>query len=277
MKRPLRSIGLIVLTTLGILGAHSTASAHSFWIQADRDRYEAGQTAYLTLLVGHGAERQISRIPSRRVVRFDVTKPDGSVESLISRDGGLRNDRVPVRLDQTGTYMITFVSDDLAQSHLPADRFNQHLAIEGLTPAQSVRQQTNTTERPGSEAYGRRARAILLVHGAGFDSPQPLRPAGLTLEIVPALHPSSLEPGKTLPVQILYDGRPLPGALVKLVDLSEDELPTSSLRTDGSGRASFVLPRRGHWLVTVTWTRPNPTTEETDFQTVFSALSFANR
>ena len=40
------------------------------------------------------------------------------------------------------------------------------------------------------------------------------------------------------------------------------------------GRTSFTMPDTGTWLLNVIWTKALPRSEETDFETVFSSLSF---
>jgi uncharacterized GH25 family protein len=73
---------------------------------------------------------------------------------------------------------------------------------------------------------------------------------------------------------VIYAGHPLPGALVKLTNLKDDASPLEVRLTDHEGRASFTMPSSGSWLLNVIWTKPLPRTEETDFETVFSSLSF---
>jgi hypothetical protein len=74
-------------------------------------------------------------------------------------------------------------------------------------------------------------------------------------------------------------GRPLLYVLpvvfpVKLTDLGHDASPFETHLTDHSGRASFTMPSSGKWLLNVIWTKALPHSEETDFETVFSSLSF---
>jgi hypothetical protein len=73
---------------------------------------------------------------------------------------------------------------------------------------------------------------------------------------------------------VIYEGRALAGATVKLTDLSHDATPFEVHVTDRSGRASFSMPGSGTWLLNVIWTKPLPRAAETDFETVFSSLSF---
>jgi hypothetical protein len=66
----------------------------------------------------------------------------------------------------------------------------------------------------------------------------------------------------------------LAGALVKLTNLKDDASPLEVHLTDHERRASFTMPSSGSWLMNVIWTKPLPPAEETDFETVFSCLSF---
>ena len=100
-----------------------------------------------------------------------------------------------------------------------------------------------------------------------------LRPK-LPLEILPEANPYAVPRSATLPVRVIYSGRPLAGALVKLTNLEDDASPFEVHLTDQNGRASFTMPNSGIWLLNVIWTKALPRSEETDFETVFSSLSF---
>jgi len=78
-------------------------------------------------------------------------------------------------------------------------------------------------------------------------------------------------------VRVIYENRPLAGALVKLTDLNNDESPFEVHLTDHDGRANFKMPNSGSWLLNVIWTKALPRSEEADFETVFSSLSFGFR
>ena len=127
-----------------------------------------------------------------------------------------------------GTQMLLFESTD-ALSNLPSIRYNDYAKVEGLTPALEYRARTGQTEANGRESYSRRCKALIDVGGGAGGKPNPAitRPVGFTLEIVPAISPYALKPGQLLPVQVLYQGRPLAGALVKLTNLEFDVRPVS--------------------------------------------------
>lgn len=250
----------------------SPALAHDFWLQPQAFRL-SGATP-LTFQVGHGAARQRSPIRQDRIVRFEAVGPGG-------RRLDLGADLHPGRPDEdarlalpAGQYVVVLQTDDHAESHLPAERFNLHVETEGLTPALEARRGRETAD--GSERYSRAAKAIVQVGAGGAPSPA-LAPVGLPLEITPEVDPYVSGRPASLPVRVDWQGRPLAGALVKLTDLAHDAEPAASHRTDAAGRAAFDIPPTGAWLLTVVWTRPLPADAEVDFETVFASLTLGDR
>jgi uncharacterized GH25 family protein len=262
------------LLALGALACGAqTAAAHEFWIQPERFWLPVEATTPMTLQVGTGDERQRSQLPPRRVLRFDAMAPDGEIQDLRpaltlgapTADGALSFSR-------SGAYVVTLRSDANAQSHQSAARFNAYAQEEGLTPALEARAARGQQAIDVSERYSRQTKALVQV-GEGGAQAVVTRPAGLTLEIVPEVSPYARPRPAALPVRVLYEGRPLAGALVKLTDLAHDAAPLEQHRTDGEGRAAFAMPGGGAWMMDVVWTKPLAD-EGVDFETVFSSLSF---
>jgi uncharacterized GH25 family protein len=245
----------------------ASAGAHDFWIQPQQYWLQSTGTTSLMLEVGHGPYRQHSPIPLSRITRFEALTPGKAHQDLRGRS--------EVTFTQPGTYLLVLETDNRAQSHLPAIRFNDYLQSEGLTPALEERKRTRRMDADGSEIYSRRAKA--LVHVGPPEAAvmgQVTQPQGLLLEIVPEVSPYSEPRPATLPVRVLFEGRPLPGATVKLTQLEHDETPFETHLTDPAGRACFAMPAQGSWLLNVVWTRVLPKSSETDFETLFSSVSF---
>jgi len=277
MSRVMHHIRLFALLW-GVCWAHSVP-AHDFWVQPNEYWLTPEEVTPMTLQVGHGPFRQRSPIRLSRVTRFVAVAPDGGTIDLRDRLhlGGEKTDG-DLRLRAPGAYVLVFETDAQAQSHLPAIRFNDYLEVEGLTSALEQRERTHRMDADGSENYSRRAKSIVQVGppGAGSQA-QVTRPVGLPLEIVPEQSPYAEPRPTTLPVRVIYEGRPLAGALIKLTNLEHDAEPLETHRTDRDGRASFIMPKGGTWLLNVIWTKPLPSSRDTDFETVFSSLSFGFR
>lgn len=258
-----RKVALLFLIGLG---AARNGAAHEFWVQPDEFWLTPRSALWVTLQVGDSSSRQLSPIPPHRITRFEAIGPTG--DSLDLRGGG-------VRLDQPGTYVVALATDNQAHSHQPAMRFNDYLQMEGLTPALEHRKRTHQLHVDGFERYSRVAKAIVLVgNPRRRAAARVTQPLGLKLEIVPQVSPYSQPRPARLPVQVLYDGRPLAGALVKLMHLEQDLTSPIENLTDVTGVASFTMPKRGSWLVSVVWTKRLEDAADADYETTFASLTF---
>jgi uncharacterized GH25 family protein len=247
------------------------ASAHEFWLQPKEFSWEPTRAMPLSLLVGHGDHGTRSTIPSRRITRFAVIGPRGDALDLRSKvHPGVDTE---LQLDAPGAYVVVLATDNQARSDLPAERFNNYLRAEGLTPALTARQQAGRMQAEGSERYSRQAKSLVQV-GAPLRQLHVTQPIGLRLEIVPEINPYAQPRSAELPVRVIFEEKPLAGALVKMSNPADDSVCTVSRITDDHGRVVFEMPARGQWLLHVTWTKPLPSTDEADFDTVFASLTF---
>lgn len=248
--------------------------AHDFWIQPLRFQTAVGQPFPATFLVGHAAFRQRWDLGAdhilllndffnagRRDIRSDL-KPTGGAADLVTRFG------------RPGLHVLAMQST-FAFSDLPAIRFNDYAKAEGLTLVIAARQRSGTTATNGRERYSRRAKALVQVGAlTGLNQAMVTRAIGLKLEIVPERNPYALDASRMLPVRVMYKGRRLPGATVKLTSLEFDAKPLASAVTDRNGHASLRVPPVGDWLVNVIWSEPVKNDPKADFETTFSSLTF---
>jgi hypothetical protein len=86
----------------------------------------------LTLQVGHGPYRQRSPIPLRRIERFEAITPSGALVNLRERlHPGAGTEDGNLQFKDPGSYVLVLETDNRAQSHLPAIRFNDYRAGGG--------------------------------------------------------------------------------------------------------------------------------------------------
>ena len=247
------------------------AKAHEFWLQPKQFWSEPAQRVPLSLLVGHGDHSARSSIPARRITRFEVLGPGDDAVDLRSKvHPGVDTE---LQLEAPGAYVVVLATDNQARSDLPAARFNDYLRAEGLTPALIARERAGLTQAEGSERYSRQAKSLVQV-GASQQQSHVTQALGLRLEIVPEINPYAQPRSAQLPVRVIFEDKPLSGALVKLSNPSDDSIATISRVTDNQGHAVFDMPMPGEWLVHVTWTKPLPSSDEADFDTVFASLTF---
>lgn len=251
-----------------------TARAHDFVLRPSAFVVEEGQPVQLALLIGHGQDRARWQTDARRILRFEGRSEAGIVDYRAAVGGRSTAAIHRLHLASPGTHVLLFESA-ASRSELPADRFERYLVEEGLTQAQEARLREGAITAPGRELYSRRAKALIQV-GAGSlrHAVHVVRPQGQTLEIVTETNPYVTAGGEPLPVRVFYDGRPLPGALLKLWDLNGEAIPAATARTNGEGRAVFVRPTAGEWQLGVVWTRALPPGTWAQFETVFASLTF---
>jgi uncharacterized GH25 family protein len=248
-------------------------AAHDFWLQPLRFWTSPGTPVPMMFLVGHGVARQRSNIAKDRFNVFRTIGPQGVADHKSELTLGQAADVAP-GFTPPGTYVVAFSTSNVA-SDLPALRFNDYATAEGLTLVLQQRATTNTATNSGRELYSRRGKALIQVGPMGRQhQPYVTAPIGLGLEIVPLLNPYALGNSRTLPVRVLYRGRPLAGALVKLNNLAADAEPVEKHLTDSTGLATFEARRSGDWQLNVVWSQPMPRNPQAEFLTTFSSLSF---
>ncbi|MDQ3143385.1 MAG: DUF4198 domain-containing protein [Pseudomonadota bacterium] len=258
---------------LALLLIAAPVAAHDFWIEPNRFTVAANAPVGVTFQVGHGAANQRWGLGSDRIVMI-ADYFGGARRDLRGdlRSGGAAD--LITRFDRPGLHVVALQSD-YALSDLPAIRFNDYAKEEGLALIIATRARTGQTNRPGREKYSRRAKALVQV-GPMTRANQALatRPIGLKLEIVPERNPYALGSNRRLPVRVLYKGRPLANATVKLTRLENDERPAGVAVTNAAGRAVFRVPAAGAWQMNVVWGEPVANDRRVDFDTTFSSLTF---
>ena len=93
--------------------------------------------------------------------------------------------------------------------------------------------------------------------------------------IVPLKNPQRLKAGDALPVEVLFKGAPLPGALVKLWSRRGEQFDMLTTRTDASGKSTTTLPWTGTWMVSVVHMVPNMDGQGQEWDSHWGNLTFA--
>ncbi|MEO7411170.1 MAG: DUF4198 domain-containing protein [Sphingomicrobium sp.] len=247
--------------------------AHDFWLQPFRYQVAPGAPFAATFQVGHAAARQRWGNDIRRIEVFaEFRNGRRSDRRAALRNGGPAD--VVMTFPDAGLRVLA-MQTSYSFSNLPAIRFNDYAREEGLAAVLAHRQRTGKGNAAGLERYSRRAKTLVQVgKPSSTDSTWATRPVGLKLEIVPRRNPYALGASRLLPVDVLYNGRPLANAKVKLTSLEADEKPFAIALTDRAGRASFRIPQTGNWLLNVVWAEPVRGIKNADFDTTFSSLTF---
>jgi uncharacterized GH25 family protein len=244
--------------------------AHDFWIEPTTFRPEVGSTVGLSLRVGQGFRGDPVPLMPDKIVKF-VTVSSAGAETPVGGIPG-RDPAGRARVTEPG-YTVAGYRSSPSSLELPADKFEAYLKDEGLEKVSSIRARRGDSEKPSKEIYSRCAKALLDAGGggtSGFD-----RALGFRLELVPETSPKKLPPsgGGSLPVRLLYEGKPLAGALAVAMNRDEPDKRLSA-RTDKAGRVLFALPRGGVWLVKAVHMVPAPPESGADWESLWASLTF---
>ena len=262
--KSLRLLFLFILLAAPLL-------AHDTWLIPSAFRPSPGTTVDVRLATSEAFPTSEVAASPDRIARFVLRQPSGTqpVEGY--------------RVD--GTFLVARVTPSepghsvvIAETKprafvLEPKIFNQYLQEEQLTAILQSRAAGNQTSSPGRERYQKIAKTILCV-GAVNDSLH-TQPNDLWLEIIPERDPCSLRVGDSLPVQVLFQGRPLAGVHLAAgyTGVTGHKYPVWVL-TDPAGRATLPLDRPGLWFARVLHMVPAAGDPEADWRSAFSTLTF---
>jgi uncharacterized GH25 family protein len=256
---PIRALVLFLLA--------APLAAHDFWIEPTSFRPEVGTTVGFALRFGEGFRGEPVPRDPRSIEKFVLVSRAGEkpVEGITGRDpAGV------VRIAERG-WLVVVYRNRPRSLELPAAEFERYLDEEGLEKVIAARVDRGESEKPSKEIYSRCAKALLDAGGAGssgFD-----RTLGLRLELFAERSPKEVGGGRSMPVRLLFEGRPLEGALVVALNREHPEKRLSA-RTDASGRAALPLPRSGVWLVKTVHMVPAPPASGADWESLWASLTF---
>lgn len=254
---------LVLLPVLAALPARS----HDFWIRPSRHHAAAGEVVKVHLKVGEHMKGDPVRRNPARMEAFVAVGPFG-VQPLPGLDGS--DPAGLLKTGDPGTYVLAYRGRP-SRLELPAAKFEAYLREEGLESVIAQRRAAGTSSQPGREHFIRYAKALVQVgdrRDTGFG-----RTLGLRLELVPEVNPQVPAAARGLPVRLLFEGAPLPGA--KLVAQLEGEPALQvTVRSDAEGRAVLPLERPGRWMVKAVHMVPVKGEPDADWESLWASLSF---
>lgn len=250
-ERLLRSLALLG----GLFAPAHCLQAHEFWFVPIASPQAVGETVTLRLEVGEffTGEAAGFSIPSTRFLRhYRTGQPVQDLRDSLPADAP--EAEVALALETPGTHLLAY--DNTPQTiTLEADKFHAYLHDEGLDFVKTQREQAGTAQLPARERYRRHIKTLIEV-GPLPKAVQALDPtyavhAGQRLELTPLRNPLALTPGDALPIKIVFDNKPLAGALVKAWHKHNGQLVMIRAITSAQGQVAFNLPYAGDWMVSV--------------------------
>ena len=273
---------LFLVVCAGLLAA-PIAQAHEFWFEPVTVPLAAGDTARLDLRVGEFFEGEQMGFSAPQTAGLQQYSASGSkdLRALLPPPSRGAVATLNLPLPAAGSYLFAFDSQP-NQISLAADRFHAYLHDEGLDFIKTQREAAGTAEKPGRERYRRHVKTLLRVSDAASAGAATATAAdktyatrtGQRLEIVPSNDPLLMKPGDALGLQVLFDDKPLAGALLKAWNRQGGQTLIIRAKTSVDGKATFNLPYAGGWMVSVVHMVPVKGVKDIDWDSLWGNLSF---
>jgi uncharacterized GH25 family protein len=245
----------------------ATLHAHDFWIEPSTFRPEVGSTVQVRLRVGQNFVGDPVPRAAAIIERFMVSTAKG-VKDVAGTEGA--DPAGTIRIDSPGLMTIAYRSRNKFVDLNPLKQ-EQYIEENGLERIRELREQMGETYKPWHENFSRCAKALLLTRGAKKIDRD--RPIGLRLELIAEKNPYRLHKGARLPVRLVFEGKPLAGALVQALH-ENDPATHIRVRSDANGRVDLTLPSSGNWLIeAVHMVRATPG-GQADWESMWASLTF---
>jgi len=261
------------LAALLALLAAPALSAHDFWIEPSAFRPAIAQRVAVRLRVGQDFKGDPVPRDLKLLKRFVLVGPTMGLNGETAVPGVPNTEPAGfLSFPAPGLYTIVYTSNP-EPVQLDAGKFNDYLSQEGLESIRELRARRGQSEAPDREIFSRCAKALIAAGDAQAAPAGWNREMGMRLELIPGENPYRLPGDQILPVRLLYDGKPLPGALVTAFTKDRPGAKISA-RSDAKGRVALKIDRPGTWLVKAVHMIPAPRGSGADWESFWASLTF---
>lgn len=266
LKRCVRFLASVMLG--GVLCM--PALAHEFWIMPQTFTTPVDTPLHLNLYVGQYFEGDLVPLSKAYVTAFRRYSLQGK-EDLMRRLPVASPGGISLTLPAAGTQLLA-IDTHPNSVKLSADQFHYYLIDEGLEPILALREASGKSAAPSRERYRRHIKTLISVDGKSDGTA--LQRTGQRLEIVPASDPAVGHAGDTLAFRLLFDDKPLAGALVKAWHKKDGQTMLIRVRADADGVTRVALPVAGIWMLSVVHMLPVKNDPAVDWESFWGNLTF---
>jgi hypothetical protein len=161
---------------------------------------------------------------------------------------------------------------------LDSEAFEVYLKSEGMAQVIQLRQERGESGKPGRELHSKYLKALVRA-GSGAGDHAYAKPVGFAIEFVPEEDPYSMKVGDTMPVRLLWKGKPASGVLVEAAraGASGPAEGYSVGRTDSEGRVHVPLSAAGKWRLHAVAIERCGDERQADWESFWASLTFEMR
>jgi uncharacterized GH25 family protein len=253
----------------GLILCGIAVQAHEFWLQPLKFVLKTGESLVVNFKVGEDFLGEPWTFTKDRIVKLELHQKNTVKDLKKDVVEGAKNN-LQTALPNEGTYLLVLQSSE-AFSDLEAEKFNAYLKEDELDDAYAHREKTNTLDKNGTEFYARYAK--LLVQAGEKTDNTFRKEIGLPVEIMPEQNPYNLKLGDAVQFKILFQGKPLFGAKVRVWNFYNNRTTVQNIYSQQDGMISTHISNPGSWMVSFVKMVPskNP---KADWQSYWASLVF---
>ena len=261
---------LIILTVLSVITF--LVKAHEFWLEPDRFYNNAGSSAVIRFRIGADFIGEDRELTNDRIVRFESHTAQG-VSNLRQNLRADTTGLFQVALESEGTHLIAMETSP-AFIELDGAKFTEYLQEDGLDEILYQRRKDEISGDSASEMYSRHTKLILQAGTKTDDTFKKI--CGLPLEIIPTKNPATLKKGDPIAFKILFQGKPLFGAKVKVWNRHNHRTSVQNIFSQQDGTIETHVSNPGVWMVSVVKMIPSPD-PQAQYRSYWSTVVFGIR
>lgn len=235
-----------VTALIVLMAVVAWVKGHEFWLQSKKYKYAVGETAVFDFVVGEDFNGDYWNLTKERIVKFEHYA-NGLKESMADKIiEGKEGSNLSLKLSKEGTHLLVFQSNNSFMEMEP-DAFLEYLEEDGLNYIIRERAASGSRDKPAKEFYARCAK-VLLQAGAKPDDTF-MQFSEMPYEIMPLQNPYALKRGDMMQFQVLYRGKPVADALVKVWNRKDGRTTLQNIYTENNGIMAAPLSNDGTWMI----------------------------
>lgn len=261
MKRLLIFLSLLIVSLLG--------GAHEFWLEPDRFFYRVGENVRIHFKVGENFIGEPWNAHPNRIDRIELhsLKKVSDLKNAVKESAA---DPLQVLLASEGTHMLVMQSHN-SFIKLDGEKFTEYLKEDGLDEILALRSKTQTASDSAAEFYSRHTKLIIQAGSKTDETYKKI--CHLPLEIIPETNPYALKKGDVIKFKILFQGKPLFGAKVKVWNRHDHRTTVQNIFSQQDGMIETHVSNPGAWMVSVVKMVPSKD-PQAEWQSYWGSLAF---
>ncbi len=266
MAIPRKSAAIAALVVAVL--ATDAARGHDFYLEPTPFRPRVSQPVSLSLVEVNGL--QIQTIPhyGPSVEAFVLASPDGRVPiEAVTGD-----DPIAEINPAAGGFHVIGHQTKGRRVELPLEKFRKYVEDRGLDEVAGLLGPGRQDAPPVREIFSRYAKTILAVGDHPADRNFETR-LGWRMELVPHGNLYRWESAKPVSLELLFEGKPLPGVLV-VAHARDDWDEQIEGRTDGRGLVDLAIPHPGAWVAMAVHMQRGSAATDVDWESFWASLLF---